>query len=449
MLRLMARPFPTLRDRPREAYDAVVIGAGVGGLATAALLARGGVRVLLVEQHYMVGGYCSTFRRNGYVFDAATHFYPLLGNPQTISGRLLKQLGVSTRWIKMDPVDHFHLPDGTRFTVPADFDTYRAQLDAMFPHESAALREFFSLVRTAYLQGLLRHFRWRQTVPESASADLTVRDVLDRMFRDERLKLLLTADCPHWGSPPCRTSFEFDSMLRLSYFLGNYYPQGGSQAFADALASCVTAHGGDILMSTRVDRISVERGVTRGVELLAPPARNPRRIRVRAPVVVSNADLLQTMERMLGPDQVGAAAIKRLRRLRPTFPCYLMHIGLRDMPTELLREHQGYYWDRWDPDQDFRAHAVRASDGAAERSCGDRAEGTAARLCVDLELARPQAAGGPFYCDALGTHDARYQRSHGRAAERHSIDALSIHAELSGRHARLGDVARSTRCCPP
>ena len=37
--------------------------------------------MLLVEQHYMVGGYCSTFRRGGYTFDAATHFYPLLGNP--------------------------------------------------------------------------------------------------------------------------------------------------------------------------------------------------------------------------------------------------------------------------------------------------------------------------------------------------------------------------------
>jgi phytoene desaturase len=347
----MARPFPTVRGRPRDAYDVIVIGAGVGGLTTAALLARAGMRVLLVEQHYMVGGYCSTFTRKGYVFDAATHFYPLLGNPDTISGRLLQRLGVSTRWIKMDPVDHFHLPDGTRFTVPADFDTYRARLDAMFPHESAALREFFGLVRTAYLQGLLQYFRWRERGPACASGDPTIRDVLDRLFRDERLKLVLTADCPHWGSPPCRTSFVFDSMLRLSYFLGNYYPEGGSQAFADALASCVTAHGGDILMSTRVDRINVERGVTRGVELLAPPARNPRRIRVRAPVVVSNADLLQTMEQMLGPEHVGAAAIERLRGLRPTFPCFLMHIGLRDTPTELLRARQGYYWDRWDPDR--------------------------------------------------------------------------------------------------
>ena len=116
----MKRGFAGLRRPPAAAYDAVVVGAGLGGLVSAALLARGGMRVLVVEQHYMVGGLCSTFRRAGFTFDAATHFYPLLGNSRTISGGLLAKLGVRTEWIKMDPVDHFHFPDGTDFTVPAE-----------------------------------------------------------------------------------------------------------------------------------------------------------------------------------------------------------------------------------------------------------------------------------------------------------------------------------------
>src|SRR5213075_3100102 len=93
------------------------------------------------------------------------------------------------------------------------------------------------------------YFRWHETDRLVQYGHVTVRQVLDQHFRNKKLRLLLAADCGHWGSPPCRTSFVFDSMLRLSYFLGNYYPQGGSQAFADALASCVTSHGGDILMS--------------------------------------------------------------------------------------------------------------------------------------------------------------------------------------------------------
>ncbi|MCB1058250.1 MAG: NAD(P)-binding protein, partial [Acidobacteria bacterium] len=68
----MKRPFSGLRRHgPDPRYDAVVIGAGVGGLVCANLLTLGGLKVLLVEQHYMVGGYTSTFRRAGYTFDAA------------------------------------------------------------------------------------------------------------------------------------------------------------------------------------------------------------------------------------------------------------------------------------------------------------------------------------------------------------------------------------------
>ena len=142
--------------------------------------------MLLVEQHYMVGGYCSTFRRGGYTFDAATHFYPLLGNPETLTGRLLAELGVATGWVKMDPVDTFHFPDGTRFAVPADFDAYLARLKAEFPAEAAALDGFFAAVREAYLLGLLallpRPARGRAR--SAVYRDLTVHDALDRWFRD-------------------------------------------------------------------------------------------------------------------------------------------------------------------------------------------------------------------------------------------------------------------------
>ena len=348
----MKRLFTGLRGKPPQpSYDAIIIGAGIGGLICANLLARERLRVLLVEQHYMVGGYCSTFRRSGYTFDAATHFYPLLGNPETITGRLLLDLGVETGWIKMDPVDHFHLPDGTSFEVPADFTSYRRRLASLFPDEAAALERFFALVETAYLSGLLEHFRWRESPRHASLRSLTVRDVLNRSFRDERLKLLLTADCPHWGSPPCRTSFVFDSMLRLSYFLGNYYPKGGSQAFADALASRVSGFGGDIMMGTPVTRIVGDRTGVTGVELLVGPARSRRRMTVRAPVVVANGDLIDTTGRLLDPRLDAREFCTGLAKLEPSYPCFLMHIGLRDMPANLLRERQGYYWDGWDSDR--------------------------------------------------------------------------------------------------
>ncbi len=347
----MKRPFTGLRKtEPQSRYDAVIIGAGVGGLVCGNLLARAGMKVLLVEQHYMAGGYCSTFRRKGYTFDAATHFYPLLGNPATITGKLLVDLGVKTRWVKMDPVDTFHFPDGSRFEVPADFDAYLTSIKEEFPQEAAAIDRFFGDVGEAYMHGLLFYFKGRSTSRLGAYRDLTMRDKLDEHIRDEKLKLLLTADCPHWGSPPKRTSFVFDSMLRLSYFLGNYYPVGGSQAFADELAHRFEEAGGDILMSTHVHRILVDSGAARGVEMETTRGKLQGRRRVDAGVVISNADMRLTLNELLPPGTVDPALLETIARMRPSFPCFLTHIGLRDVANEDLERAQGYYWNSWDPD---------------------------------------------------------------------------------------------------
>ncbi|HEV3058230.1 MAG TPA: NAD(P)/FAD-dependent oxidoreductase [Vicinamibacterales bacterium] len=342
------RAFHALKTDPRPDYDAVVIGAGIGGLICANLLARERLRVLLVEQHYMTGGYCSTFRRHGFTFDAATHFYPLLGNPMTITGSLIERLGCRTRWVKMDPVDHFHFPDGSSFSVSASFDEYLDTLKATFPHESDALEKFFALVREAYLHGLLYYFRGRPSERLEPLRSLSLHEVLGRRFHDPKLRLLLSADCAHWGSPPSRTSFVFDSMLRLSYFLGNYYPQGGSQMFADDLARCFEAQGGEILMRSAVERIVVEAGAAVGVEIETGIGSTRHRVSVRAPHIVSNADLVSTLEKMLGAGVVGEQAIRDVKRLRPTSPCFLVHIGLGGIALDDLRAASGYHWRSWD-----------------------------------------------------------------------------------------------------
>ncbi len=348
----MKRGFAGLRQPPAASYDAVVIGAGIGGMVCAALLGRAGLRVLVVEQHYMVGGFCSTFRRGGYTFDAGTHFYPLLGNPDTMTGKMLAGLGVRTRWVKMDPVDVFHLPDGTRFVVPADFAQYRAALDAAFPEERAGLERFFAAVREAYLMGLLVYFRGHDERRLGAMRDWTLREALDRFLVDPRLKLLLCADCPHWGSAPGRTSFVFDSMLRLSYFLGNYYPVGGSQAFADELAATVERHGGDVLVSTRGVRIEIDGGAgaraVTGVELetLRGPLRGTHR--VAAPLVVCNGDLRAALRDLLPLTPAVAEWRAQADALRPTFPCFLTFLGLAGYDEAAIAEAQGYEWASWD-----------------------------------------------------------------------------------------------------
>jgi len=347
----MTRPFrglPMSRG-PDNRYDAVVIGAGIGGLICANLLVDQGLKTLMVERHYQVGGYCSTFRRKGYIFDAASHFYPLLGNPETLTGKLLIDLGIQCKWRKMDPVDHFHFPDGSVYRVPADLDRYLEEIKQMFPEESGAIDAFFQRVRTAYLHGLLAYFKDRPTHKLTGLQHLTLGEVLDQTFRDRKLKLLLTADGPHWGAPPNETSFIFDSMLRLSYFLGNFYPVGGSQRFADELAGRFEARGGHVLMKSQVTRIGVVKDRAAEVTVQTGPRTKRRLQRVKAARVISNADMIQTIHDLLDPSLLDEAYVRAVGQLEPSYPCFLTHLGLSDVDTEQLRRIQGYHWNEWDP----------------------------------------------------------------------------------------------------
>ena len=331
------------REYPAR-YDAIIIGAGIGGLICANLLAKGGMKVLLLERHYMLGGFCSTFRRKGFIFDAATHFYPLLGNPTTLTGKLLVELGCETEWVRMDPVDQFHLPGLAPFAVPDDFATYVERLKSTFPEESANVDAYFAELRQAYMYGLLYYFRGVANEPFQKLEQYTMGQKIDMFFKDPRLKIILMGDAPHWGSMPSKTSYVFDAMLRLSYFLGNYYPKGSSQKFADDLGRCLTRRGGHILKCAEAERILTANGKAAGVRIKTVSKKAPEYYQFDAPVVVSNADALHTYRDLLGEEPCSQWMRGHLESLRPTFACFLTHIGLRGMDPKALAEAEGYYW---------------------------------------------------------------------------------------------------------
>jgi phytoene desaturase len=341
------------REYPRR-FDIIVVGGGIGGLVCANLLARGGLRVLLLEKHHALGGYCSSFRSRGFLFDAATHFYPLLGNPATLSGRLLVDLDIPTEWIKMDPVDRFHFPDSETFSVPATFADYVQKLKGRFPREAAAIDGYFAELRRAYMFGLLHYFKGVSSEYIQRFEHCTVAAKLDEHFDNVKLKAILMADTAHWGSLPSRTSYIFDAMLRLSYFLGNYFPKGGSQKFADDLGRGIEAHGGRVLRCAAVESIRVNGRIVCGVRMSTVSRRQPECFDFDAPVVVSNADALHTYRDLLPPEHRDPRILDRIQAMRPSLSCFLVHLGLRGMDPARLAAAEGYYWRGYDPDDAVR-----------------------------------------------------------------------------------------------
>ena len=158
------------------------------------------------------------------------------------------------------------------------------------------------------------------------------------------------ADGSHWGSSPKRTSYLFDAMLRLSYFLGNYYPVGSSQQFANDLGKALEQRGGKVLKCVSVEKILVEGGKATGVRVRTVSKRPSEYYEFRAPVVVSNGDALHTYRDLIGEEHCGRWLIEHMESLRPSHPCFLIHIGLRGMDQKRLTEVEGYYWNSHEPD---------------------------------------------------------------------------------------------------
>ncbi|MBI5715276.1 MAG: NAD(P)/FAD-dependent oxidoreductase, partial [Chloroflexi bacterium] len=139
-------------DRPTDSntHDVIVIGSGIGGLTAAALLAKRGRKVIVFEQHFLAGGFCTSWERGvrkgderwRYVFDAGVHDISGLGERGTVR-HLLKQLEIEDR-IEWKRTSHEYFLGSTHIKIPHDVNEFVCQLGKEFPSEAENIKKFFA-----------------------------------------------------------------------------------------------------------------------------------------------------------------------------------------------------------------------------------------------------------------------------------------------------------------
>ncbi len=340
-------PMPERGAWPAEPdrHDVIVVGAGIGGLTTGALLARRGFKVLVVEAHNRPGGYCSCWSRTvggaaTFHFDAGIQDFSGLGARGPLR-QLLSQLEAESR-IEWRRVRHFYKKDGIGFTVPEKAADMAAALGHRFPAESAAIAAFFSEMEAVYrelyadiestggvpapprsIEGMLN---WPAAHPHAGHwMRQKFLTMLDTFLADRRLKELLTTLADYITDRPETLSVGDMAPLFGYYFDGGYYPVGGSQRLADVLSAVISEQGGRVLLRTRVKRILIEGGRAAGIETAAG------RIH-RAPVVVANGDVVSALSDLVGETHLPPGYLTKVRAMRRGPSAVLVSLGLDTLP---------------------------------------------------------------------------------------------------------------------
>ncbi|MEW5302257.1 MAG: hypothetical protein WDW36_005059 [Sanguina aurantia] len=274
--------------------DFVVIGSGIGGLCCAALLAKYGHSVTVVESHYLAGGAAHSFEVQGYHFDAGPSFFLGLTGPKGASINPLKQvLDAVGETIEAKSYDRWMLysPGAEPFPVVANRDAYRSaiakhggpgavtQWDALekemrplqdaaglFP--AAAIRTDPGVLLTAarFMGPQMMQMPFiapRLTGPFSAVVDTVVTDPWLRSLMDLECFVLSGMTAAH--TLTAEMAFMFSE--RTSGRSAIEYPMGGSASIVGALVRGIEKHGGRVVLRAHVEEVVVEGGRAVGVRL--------------------------------------------------------------------------------------------------------------------------------------------------------------------------------------
>lgn len=347
----------TLRD-----YDTIVIGSGMGGLTTAALLTRlDNQSVLVLEKHHTPGGFTHSFTRQGrYHWDVGVHYVG--GMAQDEVPRKLSDFVSEGRleWSKLpDPHDVFVYPDET-FGVPSNKEAYREKLIAKFPEEEDAIDAYFADVEDAvnwYRRRLLSEslpgpLQWgveQWNALNDSMALRTTRDYLEDRFDNPRLRSLVTSNWGDYGLLPSESAFAIHALVSWSYYEGAYYPVGGSQQISESILPTIEEHGGECRVNQTVEEILVEDGMAHGVRVRNNETDEVHTI--EADTVVSGAGSYNTYCRLLSDDenrrvQDFADELEKFPEGRSFVTAYL---GLEESPESLGVDGENYWVNRsWD-----------------------------------------------------------------------------------------------------
>ena len=346
---------PVLKDQ----YDTIIIGSGMGSLSTAAILAKRGKKVLILERHYEPGGFTHTFKRKDYEWDVGVHYIGQMQYENSILTKLFKYItNGQLKWADMGEVYDKIIIGEKSYDFVKGVQNFKDKMSEYFPDDQAAIEEYVRLVFKAnskskmyfldkalpsWMSASIGYFMRR---PYYKYSDRTTYEVLSEITNNQELIKVLLGQYGDYGLTPKKSSFTMHAALAAHYFGGGNYPIGGSSQILKTIDPVIEEAGGTILISAEVEEILIKGNRAIGVKMKDGKS-------FKAPNIVSGVGIMNTYAKLLAPEiQKRHGLDKLLTKISPSIAHGCLYVGLKGSPQELKLPKSNYWVYPEDLDHD-------------------------------------------------------------------------------------------------
>lgn len=323
-----------------------VIGAGLGGLASACLLANKGHEVTILEKNESPGGKINEVRAQGFRFDTG----PSLLTMPFILERLFELCDENIdNYLSITPVDpicRYFYPSGVQFDCYQDAGVNIAQIQQFAPDDVQAYKKFQEYSEQLYertkeaflfnpLYGLSDLNSLNFTDFFKIDAFKTVSKRIDSMFESPELRKFFKRFATYNGSSPFQAPATLNVIPHVELSMGGHYIEGGMYSLIEALTKLTVKSGVNITYNLEIERINNTDGKVSGVTDVSGNY-HP------ADLVVSNADAAETYLQFLDEDEVSTLKQKKISNLEPSCSGYVLLLGI-DKKYDTLSHHNIFF----------------------------------------------------------------------------------------------------------
>ncbi len=357
----MSKPKSYARDEVSDNYDAIVIGSGIGGMATAAYLSKAGKKVLVLERNYAPGGFTQIFKRRDYEWDVGVHY---IGETHRPNSMIRKQFDYITNgkleWAFMGEVyDKMFFGDDV-YEYRSGKEEFITSMKDYFPSDAAAIDKYIEYIYEA--QRSQRGFFMEKALPplmgkvvggrmrkKALKYNRSTLEVMQEITDNKKLIAVLTGQFGDYGLPPGKSSFMMHAMVAKHYLAGGNYPIGGSSSIFDTILPVVQESGGDVYITAEVKEIIVKNNKAIGVRM-----EDDREI--TAPLVISSAGIYNTYNGLLANETVEKTGVaETLKKVEPSIGHLCLYMGFQHSTADLQLEKPNFWIfpDNYDHDKNI------------------------------------------------------------------------------------------------